>query len=98
MTKQTYQEVSKVILEELVKNPVVFKGLEHHQYFYDLKIKYPKRYERLIFDTNGSEPYCKDLANIFMDFKICGFMDYNNTPLLEPIKKYLNSKKKKLSQ
>jgi hypothetical protein len=95
MGKQTYQQVSKVILEELVANPVSFKKVDYHEYFYNLKIKNPEKYERLGFDTNGGTVYCKDLSSIFMDFMICGFMNYDRTPLLKPIKKYLNSKKEK---
>jgi hypothetical protein len=92
MIKQTYQEVSKVILEELVVNPTNFKKLEHHKYFYDLKLKNPKKYERLTFDTNGAEPYCETLSSIFSDFRRCGFMNSDNSLILDSIKKYLNSK------
>jgi hypothetical protein len=92
MVGQSYQEVSRVILEELVRNPVKFKDLEHHKYFYYLKMKEPKKYERLTFDTNGGTPYSRDLSEIFLDFKTCGLISYNNLILLESAKKYLDSK------
>ncbi|MEK6833143.1 MAG: hypothetical protein AABY32_03775 [Nanoarchaeota archaeon] len=92
--KQSYQEVSKVILEELVLNPVDFKKTNPQIYFYDLKLKHPEDYGGLIFDINGHEPYSKDLNSIFMDFKICGFMDFDNNMVmksLEDIRKYVSS-------
>jgi hypothetical protein len=89
---QSYQEVSRIILEELVNNPREFQGLEHHQYFFDLKNKYPEKYKRLFFNVNGSIPYSKDLSDIFMDFKVCGFMDYKNNIIQERVKDYLAEK------
>ncbi len=92
--KQSYQEVSKVILEELVLNPVDFKKVNPHIHFYDLKLKNPEDYEGLIFDTNGHEPYSKDLSSIFLDFKIACLMDFDNNIVmksLEDIRKYVSS-------
>jgi len=63
MTEQSYQEVSRVILEELMVNPVDFRKKNPHIYFYNLKLENPEKYERLTFDTNGYEPYCKDLTS-----------------------------------
>jgi len=91
--RQTYQKVARVILEELMRNPVDFRKENPHIYFYNLKMKHPEKYERLTFDTNGYEPYCKDLSRIFMDYKVCAFMDSDNNIFLrnkERIVKYLN--------
>ena len=95
MINQTYQEVSKVILEELVKNPVDFKEVNYQIYFHDLKLKCPEKYEALRFDINGHEPFSKELSGIFIDFKICGFTDYEGNILSdtkEEIIAYLNKK------
>jgi len=98
---QSYQEVSRVILEELMVNPVDFKKENSHIYFYNLKMKHPEKYEGLTFDTNGHEPYCEDLSSIFMEYKISAFMDFDNNILpqsKERIIKYLKEHKIFLAQ
>lgn len=64
---QTYQEVYKEVEKEL-KN---IKG-DKYDFFYNLKMQQPKRFERLTFDTNGHSPYSEDLSDIFFDFLLCG--------------------------
>jgi len=98
---QSYQEVSRVILEELMVNPVDFRKENPHIYFYNLKLENPEKYERLVFDTNGYEPYSKDLSSIFMDYKLSGFVDFDNNILpqkKERIIDYLKEHKIFLSQ
>lgn len=91
---QTYQEVSKVILEGLVANPVDFKKTNLQAYFYGLKEENPIKYEGLVFDTNGHEPYSEDLSHIFRDFLRCGFTDFDKKIIpssLDEIKEHINS-------
>jgi hypothetical protein len=93
---QSYQEVSGVILEELVANSVNFKEVDYQKYFYNLKMKKPENYEGLVFDTNGDKPYSENLSSIFMDFLLCGFMDFNKKIIpksLEGIMEYIKSVK-----
>jgi hypothetical protein len=92
--EQSYQDVSKIILEELVLEPVDFKKVDYQKYFYELKIKEPEKYERLTFDTNGVEPYSEDLSQIFFDYLLCGFVDlHKNIDMksLERIREYVSS-------
>ena len=57
---QSYQNVTLEILKEL---PV--KG-NIQNYFFKLKEKYPDRFQRLMFDTNGGKPFSEDLEdNLF---------------------------------
>lgn len=91
---QSYQDVSKVILEELVLEPVDFKKVNYQKYFYDLKTKEPEKYKRLAFDTNGAEPYSEDLSSIFFDFLLCGFVDFHKNiemKSIERIRQYVSS-------
>ena len=87
---QSYQEVSRIILEELIKNPVDFKKENNQTYFYNLKLENSKKYERLFFDTNGHEPFSEDLSSIFMDFKICGFLDFDNKIIPQSKERIIN--------
>jgi len=91
---QSYQEVSKTILEELVLNPIDFNKRNYQEYFYNLKLKEPERYERLMFDTNGHEPYSEDLSQIFSDFLSCGFVDLDKNIVMKSMSRmtdYCNS-------
>ncbi|MEK6833144.1 MAG: hypothetical protein AABY32_03780 [Nanoarchaeota archaeon] len=92
---QEFQEVSIVVLEELLKNPDDFKKFPPHVYFYNLQMKEPEKYGKLDFDTNGYLPYCNDLNNLFNEFIKSGLVNHDNAPLIEPIKKYLASNKAK---
>ena len=60
---QSYQNVTLEILKEL---PV--KG-NIQNYFFKLKEKYPDRFQRLMFDTNGGKPFSEDLEDILFDLK-----------------------------
>ena len=80
---QSYQQVSKVILRELMENSVDFRKTNIQKYFYNLKDKTPKNYERIFFDKNGHEPYSKDLSFILDDFKNCGFTDSDDKIISE---------------
>ncbi len=83
MIEQTYQEVTKVIIWDLKKLRTsmgfdtlgeVDKALNVQKHFYNLKSKYPNKYERLTFDTNGHEPFSKDLEEILSDLRVCGIL------------------------
>ena len=84
-----FQEVSIVILEELLKDSVEIKKLPLHVYFYNLQMKEPEKYGKLDFDTNNYLPYSKELSNLFNEFIKGGLVNHNNSPLVEPIKKYI---------
>jgi hypothetical protein len=106
MVQQSYQQVSLVVLEELVKNPNAVrvenwgkmedkshKRLSRlHEHFYKLKKGTPEKYERLFYDANGHIPFSEDLDAIFMDFKRSGIMDRDYNVNLKEAKKYLNKK------
>ena len=64
MENQSYQEVTLEVQKEL---PLIKKDVQ--LYFFKLKDKYPKRFERLMFDDNGHKPYSKDLNDILFDLK-----------------------------
>jgi hypothetical protein len=72
MVKQSYQEVYKVIEEDVIRlgnkklNEI---SKDYHEYFYKLKQEKPDRYERLTFDTNGHKPYSSDLECILTDLR-----------------------------
>jgi len=73
MAEQTYQQVSKVVLNEL--NRIDSKKINLQEYFYCLKNKNPHEYERLFF--NGDN-YSRDLESIIFDLKLSGKL--NNLP------------------
>ena len=80
MGEQTYQHLSRIVLEDLKnwskKNP---SWTEVQKYFFEQKKENPERYERMLFDTNGREPLSEDLSNILLDFKIAKKLDlFNN--------------------
>jgi hypothetical protein len=75
---QSYQEVSKVIAEDLrrlKKFGVETLGeIDVQRCFYIKRQKHPIKYGRLGFDTNGPEPYSEDLSSILDDFRVCGIL------------------------
>jgi hypothetical protein len=67
--RQTYQQVSEVIERDLRKlSNKKLNEIDFQEYFYNLKQKNPKRYERLKF-TNSGKPYSEDLGDILADLK-----------------------------
>jgi hypothetical protein len=78
MTRQTYQEVSRIIKKDLQnlrkKGYNTLGEIDSQKYFYDLKNENPEKYERLTFDTNGAEPFSEDLERILGDFRVCGYL------------------------
>lgn len=83
MAEQSYQELSKVIAKDLKKLRTsmgfdtlgeVDKKLNVQKYFFERKTRYSDEYERLTFDTNGHEPFSKDLSSIIQDFRTCGIL------------------------
>ena len=67
MIKQSYQEVSKEIIDEIKKGKLAKTSLQYQSYFYNLQKKQPARFERLMFDINGQEPFSEDLEDILRD-------------------------------
>ena len=91
---QSYQQVFRILKEDLLE--LKSKGIhdlnnfrigessfDYQVYFFNRKKVYPEKYERIKFDTNSHKPFSKDLASIMFDFKLCGFLDYENNILLE---------------
>jgi hypothetical protein len=66
---QTYQQVTEIILRELITNSVDFKKVNIQTYFYDLKNKTPEKYERLFFNVDN---YSRDLNDILFDLNFSG--------------------------
>ncbi len=102
MSEQTYQEVSRIIMQDLIGlyklgvrnlnkiNINECKG-DYHDYFFYRKDKLPEKYKRLMFDTNGHKPFSRDLGSIMDDFVVCGFIEPGKNIHLENIeniKKY----------
>jgi hypothetical protein len=75
--KQSYQEVSKEVRKELIHLIEITPQPDPQKYFWDLKKKNPKKFERLTFDTNGFEPYSETLSEILMDCVVCGMIFHN---------------------
>jgi hypothetical protein len=86
MLNQSYQEVSKMIKEDLInlRNEGIetLGEIDVQGYFFDKKKKSPERYERLIFDINGQKPFSKDLSSILNDFRISGILGNKNDIIL----------------
>lgn len=109
MGEQTYQEVSRIIMQNLIGlyklgvknlNKINLKECkgDYHDYFFYRKNKYPERYERLMFDTNGHKPYSKDLGSIMDDFIVCGFVEPGKniySKNVDNIKRYIKWKEEK---
>jgi hypothetical protein len=76
MVEQTYQEVSKEILEEFQshKKELTGKKVNYQDYFFKLRKKKPKRFEALFFNENGHKPFSEDLENILIDLQTSGFL------------------------
>ena len=74
---QSYQEVIKHVKFELEHNGDQIYGNKNYQkYFFDLKKENPNRFIRLIFNTNGQEPFSRDLEDVLCDlsfFKRCEY-------------------------
>ena len=76
MPEQTYQEVSKIIMKDLVnlsEEIKDFTNFDFQGYFYKLNQEQPENYQRLRFNKNGSEPFSDTLDSIILDLKICKF-------------------------
>jgi hypothetical protein len=75
---QSFQEVSKIMQEDIIR--LKKKGLEalddidFQGYFFKRKQRYPEKYERLTFDTNGHKPYSKDVSEIINTFSTAGIL------------------------
>jgi hypothetical protein len=91
---QSYQQVFRVLKEDLIE--LKSKGVsnlnkfkigesfyDYQRYIFSMKQVWPEKYERISFDFNGHEPFSKDLASIIFDFKLCGYLDYENNIILE---------------
>jgi hypothetical protein len=85
MINKAYLEVMQTILEDLKSNKPSFKEKSPQEYFYNLKLKNPKRYEGLNFSekTKVKDPFSKDLSTIFSHLRFCGFLDLDNNILFE---------------
>lgn len=41
-------------------------------FFYDVKLKYPKKFNDITFNTNGYIPFSEDISDFIFDLKVCG--------------------------
>ena len=77
--KQSYQEISEIVAKDLKRlrklGIETLSRVDIQRCFFIRKNKHPEKYERLMFDTNGHEPYSKDLSSILTDFRICGILE-----------------------
>lgn len=69
---QTYQEVYLQVQDEMPAFVRIEPQPNPQLYFWELKQKHPERFERLQYDTNGSEPYSSTLSSIIFDMMLCG--------------------------
>ena len=85
MISTAYLKVMQVILEDLKSYKPSFKEKSPKEYFYNLKLKNPKRYEGLNFNekTKAKESFSRDLSSIFAHLRDCGFLDLDNNILFE---------------
>jgi len=77
MGKQSYQEIFKIIKEDLasLSNNELNKIKDNFQeYFHNKQKENPKRYERLNFNTNGPEPSCRDLEDMLSELRVSKFL------------------------
>ncbi|MFA5953375.1 MAG: hypothetical protein WC812_02165 [Candidatus Pacearchaeota archaeon] len=65
---QSYQEVTKEVLKQIDEFQLKIRNFDYQSYFYNLKKKEPKRFERLIYDENNDKPFSEDLENIVFDY------------------------------
>jgi hypothetical protein len=94
MPEQSYQEVAKEVARELSNiekhlNDKDFHGF-YQDYFYKLKKKEPKRFERLMYDESGHIPFCRDLSSIISNFKISGIIEQKYVLNHKKLNEYLN--------
>lgn len=72
---QSYQEVSKIIKVDLKRlSNKKLNEINFQEYFYEKQNKNPKRYERIVFDTNSEEPYSSALARILSSLRVSHFL------------------------
>lgn len=73
MIKQTFQQLVKVVEEEIkLLKFLEIKKIDLQGHFYDMKKALPHRFERMIFDENGHKPYSQDLEDIITLLKLSG--------------------------
>ena len=44
------------------------------RFFYNAKLKYPKIFKEIFFNTNGHIPYSKEIDDLLFDLKLCGLL------------------------
>ncbi len=94
MKRQTFTELSKVVLKEFICKGKRLEGVELQRYFYHLKSRYPGKYEKMSFNENTLDDYfSNELSAIIFEFKRCGFIGPNNNVIWDSmgeIKSYLD--------
>lgn len=99
---QSYQEVTIEVMKELInieKNQdyqIRFTSL-CQDYFYILKKQNPSRFERLIYDENGSPAFSKDLSFIIRDLRLAGIIRADNKINIENLNSELKSLEEKVN-
>ena len=81
----TSKKFHKVVKNNQYLPPGLLQWPVPQEYFYNLKLKNPKRYERLNFSekTKAKESFSKDLSTILAHLRFCGFLDLDNNILFE---------------
>ena len=65
---QSYQQVFLEVQKEL---PNLGKK-DPQEFFWNLRLEQPERFDRLHYDTNGFEPYSETVADIMFDMYMAG--------------------------
>ena len=82
---QTYQELSRVILQIFVTfrrlrgNFFPLDYVKLHNIFYVLKEKFPEHFGRLLFDSNGPFVTSDELDDVMFDLSVTGIVDWTDT-------------------
>lgn len=94
---QSYQQVSKIITEDLKRlkklgienvssyyknKKVSHRAIDIQKYYFKRQSRFPEKYERLYFNTNGAPPSSKTLSEILFDFKCYGILDFEGNILI----------------
>jgi len=75
-------------LEEIRQTNSFAISTDFHKIFYQLKLSYPKYFERLMFDTNGDTPISDNIKSIFGTFNVCGIRTWTDNKVFINLEHY----------
>lgn len=67
---QTFQDLVEIVREDLLSIKSNDTIVDLQEQFYIWKSRYPKRYERMLFDENGHKPFSKELEEILFLMRV----------------------------